>query len=100
MKDLGAIDGAELYNGALGRMAAAANLVLIAPAGRLPALADMEQAAGHCGALAGCSLAPNGAGLLLRILAPDGGALTRALDAAFHVAARAALGVALARRRK
>ena len=100
MKDLGAIDGAELYNGALGQMAAAANLVLIAPADRLPALADMEQAAGHCGALAGCSLAPNGAGLVLRVLAPDGGALTRALDAAFHVAARAALGVALARRRK
>lgn len=100
MKDLGAIDGEELRNGALGRMAAAANLVLIAPAEKLPALADMEQAADRCGALAGCSLAPNAAGLVLRILAPDGGALARALDAAFHVAARAALGVTLARRRK
>jgi urease accessory protein len=100
MKDLGAIDGDELHNGALGPMAAAANLVLIAPSHRLPALAEMEQAADRCGALAGCSLAPNKAGLVLRILAPDGGALARALDAAFHVAARAALGVALARRRK
>jgi urease accessory protein len=52
------------------------------------------------GALSGCSLAPNGAGLVLRILAPDGGALARALDVAFHVAANAALGVPLARRRK
>ena len=100
LKDLGAIEGTELRNGALGHMAAAANLVLIAPPDRLPALADMEQAADRCGALAGCSLAPNGAGLVLRMLAPDGGALARALDAAFHVAARAALGVALARRRK
>jgi urease accessory protein len=100
MKDLGAIDGEELRNGALGQMRAAGNLVLIAPPDRLPALADIEQAADHCGSLAGCSLAPNGAGLVLRLLAPDGGALARALDAAFHVAVNAALGVALARRRK
>src|SRR3569833_367347 len=96
LKALGAIEGTELRNGALGYMAAAANFVLIAPPDRLPALADMEQAADRCGALAGCSLAPNGAGLVLRTLALDGGALARALDAAFHVAARAALGVALA----
>jgi urease accessory protein len=100
IKDLGAIEGDELRNGALGQMAAAANLVLIAPLNRLPALADMEQAADHCGALAGCSLAPNSAGLILRMLAPDGGALARALDATFHVAACATLGVPLARRRK
>lgn len=100
MKDLGAIDGEELRNGALGQMAAAANFVLLASVEKLPALADMEQAVDRCGALAGCTVAPNGAGLVLRILAPDGGALSRALDAAFHVAARAALGVGLARRRK
>lgn len=100
MKDLGAIDGDELRDGALGQMVAAANLVLIAPSDRLPASAEMEQAADRCGALAGCSSAPNGAGLVMRILAPDGGALARALDAAFHVAAGAALGVTLARRRK
>jgi urease accessory protein len=100
MKDIGAIDGEELRNGALGQMAAAANLVLVAPADKLPKLEEMEQAADRCGALAGCSLAPNGAGLVLRVLAQDGGALARALDAAFHVATRAALGVRLARRRK
>lgn len=100
MKDIGAIDGDGMRNGALGQMAAVANVVLIAPPDRLPALADMEQAAGRCGALAGCSLAPNGAGLVSRILAPDGGVLARALDASFHVAAHAALGAPLARRRK
>lgn len=100
MKDVGAIDGEELHTGALGRMAASANFVLIAPADKLPKLEDMEHAADRHGALAGCSVAPNGAGLVLRILAPDGGTLARALDAAFHVATNAALGIALARRRK
>jgi urease accessory protein len=100
LKDLGAIEGDELHNGALGAMTAAANLVLIAPSVRLPKLEQMEQAAVPFCRLAGCSLAPNGAGLVLRMLAPDGGALARALDAAFHVAAEAVLGVALARRRK
>jgi len=37
---------------------------------------------------------------MMRILAPDGGTLARALEAAFHVAARAALRTELARRRK
>jgi urease accessory protein len=66
----------------------------------LPAAEELERAVDCDGALSGCSLAPNGAGLVLRILAPDGGALARALDVAFHVAANAALGVPLARRRK
>jgi urease accessory protein len=100
LKDLGAIDGHELHNGALGPWAAAANLLLIAPEARWPARQELEQAADRSGALGGCSVAPNSAGLILRILAPDGGVLARALDAAFHVAARAALGVPLARRRK
>jgi urease accessory protein len=100
LKDLGHIVGDELRGGALGPMEAAANVLLVAPPHRLPDLQDMQQAADRCGALAGCSVAPNGAGQLLRILAPDGGALARAMDAAFHVAAHAALGVPLARRRK
>jgi urease accessory protein len=100
LKDLGTIDGSELHHGALGPMAAAASLLLIAPAHRLPAQSEMERAVERSGALAGCSLAPNGTGLVVRMLAPDGGALARAMDAGFHVAARAALGVDLARRRK
>jgi urease accessory protein len=100
LKDTGRIAGEELGGGALGPWAAAANLLVVAPPDRLPDLQDMQQAADGCGALAGCSAAPNGAGLVLRMLAPDGGTLARAMDAAFHVAARAALGVPLARRRK
>ncbi|MGY4303291.1 urease accessory protein [Bradyrhizobium sp. USDA 4369] len=99
LQDAGRISGEDLQ-GALGRFAAAANLVLIAPPDRLPPVKELQQAADRCGALAGASAAPNGAGLVLRVLAPDGGSLSRAMEAAFHVAAAGALGVALARRRK
>ncbi|MFN5457478.1 MAG: urease accessory protein UreD, partial [Bradyrhizobium sp.] len=99
LQDAGRISGEDLQ-GALGRFAAAANLVLIAPPDRLPPVKELQQAADRCGALAGASAAPNESGLVLRVLASDGGTLSRAMEAAFHVAAAGALGVALARRRK
>jgi urease accessory protein len=40
------------------------------------------------------------AGVVMRLLAPDGGALARGIEAGFHVAARATLGADLVRRRK
>jgi urease accessory protein len=100
VQDIGRIGGEELTQGALGSMAAAASLLLVAPRDRCPSLQEMGQAADRHGCLGGCSLAPNDAGLVMRILAPDGGALARAMEAAFHVAGRAALGAELARRRK
>jgi urease accessory protein len=100
LHDAGRIGGDALRDGALGNMAAAATILVIAPADRLPEMSVMEEAADRLGCLAGASLAPNGAGQVMRVLAPDGGTLTRALEAAFHVASRAALGVDLARRRK
>jgi urease accessory protein len=36
----------------------------------------------------------------MRLLAPDGGSLMRGIEAVFHIASRAALGVDLAPRRK
>jgi urease accessory protein len=100
LQDVGRIRGDELRNGALGSMAAAATVLIIAPADKLPEMTAMEEAADRHGCLAGASPAPNNAGQVMRILAPDGGTLTRVLEAAFHVASRAALGVDLARRRK
>jgi urease accessory protein len=100
LQDAGRIAGVALRDGALGNMAAAATVLMIAPACRLPEMSAMEEAADRLGCLAGASLAPNNTGQVMRILAPDGGTLTRALEAAFHVASRAALGVDLARRRK
>jgi urease accessory protein len=100
LQDVGGLGGEELRNGALAAMAAAATILVIAPPDRLPVMASMQESADRLGCLAGASLAPNGAGLAMRILAPDGGTLARALEAAFHVAGRTALGADLARRRK
>jgi urease accessory protein len=100
--DRGSVGGDQLAGryAALGGMAAAASVLMIAPPGRLADSAAIEAAADHCGCLAGVTAAPNGAGLAMRMLAPDGGTLVRGIEAAFHIAARAALGVDLAPRRK
>jgi urease accessory protein len=100
LQDFGRIAGDELRAGALGSMEAAATVLVVAPEHKLPDIALMQEAADRLGCLSGASAAPNGAGQVMRILAPDGGTLARALEAAFHVAARAALGTDLARRRK
>jgi urease accessory protein len=100
--DRGSVCGNDLAAacGALGGMTAAGSVLLIAPPGQLADIAEIEAAADACGCLAGASAAPNRAGLAMRLLAPDGGTLIRGIEAAFHVAARAALGVDLAPRRK
>jgi urease accessory protein len=102
MADRGSIGGDDLSArcGALSGMTAAGSVLMIAPPERLPDIAEIEAVADDRGCLAGVSAAPNSAGLAMRLLAPDGGALSRGIEAAFHVAARAALGVALAPRRK
>jgi urease accessory protein len=100
LQDIGRLRGDELRSGPLGAMAAAATFLLVAPPHRLPEMALMEEAADRLGCLAGVTVAPNNAGQVMRLLAPDGGSLARALEAAFHVASHAALGIDLARRRK
>ena len=100
LQDFGRISGDAWRSGSLGAMTAAATTLIIAPLSKLPAAGLIEEAADRCGCLAGASAAPNDAGQAIRMLAPDGGALARGLEAMFHVAACAALGVELARRRK
>jgi urease accessory protein len=102
ISDRGAVCGEELSAscGALGGMAAAGSVLMIAPPHRLADIAAIEAAVDACGCLAGVTAAPNGAGLAMRLLAPDSGTLTRGIETAFHLAARAALGVDLAPRRK
>lgn len=100
--DRGSICGDDLSGNcdALGGMSAACSVLMIAPPDRLADIGEIEAAADRCGCLAGVTAASNGAGLAMRLLAPDGGTLVRGIEAAFHVAARAALGVELAPRRK
>jgi urease accessory protein len=102
VSDRGSVSGDELAAncGSTGGMAAAGSVLIIAPPDQLADIAQIEAAADACGCLAGVTTAPNGAGLAMRLLAPDGGTLIRGIEAAFHMAARAALGVDLAPRRK
>ncbi|MFO1108095.1 MAG: urease accessory protein UreD [Bradyrhizobium sp.] len=100
VQDSGRITGEQLLKGPLGTLAATATALLIAPLDKLPSLESLVEAADSCGCMAGASDTPNQAGRVMRILAPNGGALVRAMESAFHVAARAALGVELSRRRK
>lgn len=100
--DAGSIGGDELaaQAGALGGMAAAATVLVIAPPDRLAGIAAIEAAADATGCLAGATAAPNDSGIAMRLLARDGGTLARGIEAAFGVAARAALRTEIARRRK
>lgn len=60
----------------------------------------LRQAADAVGCLTGVSPLPNGAGLGLRLLAPDGGALSAGMDAVFRIVFEVLSGCAPGRRRK
>jgi urease accessory protein len=100
--DRGAVAGGDLAGAAspLGPWSAFGNAWLLGPADRLPDPGRVEAAAANAGCLAGAGAAPNAAGLAVRLLAADGGALSRGLAAVFAVAFEAMLGVPPARRRK
>ncbi|HMH61633.1 MAG TPA: urease accessory protein UreD [Bradyrhizobium sp.] len=102
VSDRGSVRGEELSAscGTLGGMAAAGSVLMITAPDRLADIAEIEAAADAGGCLAGVTAAPNQAGLAMRLLAPDSGTLIRGIEAAFHLAARAALGVDLMPRRK
>lgn len=102
MLDRGTLRGSDLSGDfdALGGARAAASVVLIAPPDRLPPPEEIEAGADGVGCFAGVSSAPNQAGLVVRMTAPDAGGLTRGITAAFHIITRHVLGVGLAPRRK
>jgi urease accessory protein len=60
----------------------------------------LEKRLAACGCVAGFSKLPNDAGIGSRVVAANGGALARGLEAAFAVAFEALIGVPPARRRK
>lgn len=76
------------------------NALLLGRPDRLPDPAALERALDATGCAAAVCPAPSAAGLAVRILAPDGGRLARALDLVFAVGAEAMLGFPPARRRK
>jgi len=100
--DRGSLSGLDLRGeyDALGGARAAASIVVIAPIERLP-LAEVVEAAADCAdCFAGVSVAPNEAGLVVRMTAADGGGLARGITEAFHAITLSLFGAALAPRRK
>jgi urease accessory protein len=102
LNDRGAITGEAMFApcSPLGPHRAVGTVLVLGRGAALcdPALLDKRLAA--CGCLAGFSTLPNNAGIGSRVLAADGGALARGLEAAFAIAFETVVGVAPARRRK
>lgn len=80
--------------------AAYGSAMLLGPKERLPDPAAVEAALDAVGARAGANRLPNDAGLGVRIVAANGGAITRGVEAIFDLAVESALGFRPARRRK
>jgi urease accessory protein len=102
LNDRGAIAGEAMFApcSPLGPHRAVGTVLVLGRGAALcdPELLDKRLAARGC--VAGFSTLPNDAGIGSRVLAADGGALARGLEAAFAVAFEAVVGVAPARRRK
>jgi urease accessory protein len=102
VRERSALDGEAFTATAspLGRHRAYGTMILLAPAEILPAPRLLQAEADAFGCLAGASPLPNGAGLGLRLLAPDGGRLSAGLEALARLAFRALSGCEPSRRRK
>jgi urease accessory protein len=101
LSDRGGIDGTALRGaGVLGPWRAWGLLLVLAPATLLPDPAALEAAAEASSCLAGASALPNGLGLALRLLGPDGGTLGRCLAVLAADAAVSLAGCRLAARGK
>ncbi|WP_419829963.1 urease accessory protein UreD [Methylobacterium sp.] len=84
----------------LGPWRAYGALVILGPSSCMPGSEAVQAAADSTGCWTGLSPLPNGAGLGLRLLAPDGGTLAAGLEAAAGRAFAALTGLEPARRRK
>lgn len=96
------LDGAALAGPAspMGAYAAYGSMVILGRLDGRPDIAALQAAAEGTGCLCGASPLPNAAGLAVRVLARNGGALSTGMDAVFAVAFAALFGLAPARRRK
>ena len=84
----------------LGPYRAAGSMLILAPAEALPVTTDILHVCDAAGCLGGIGKLPNQAGLVLRCVAPHGGALRAGLDAGFVEAFTALTGDRPAVRRK
>lgn len=102
VRERGRIAGQDFLGDAspMGGYRAYGSLLILAPRALWPDALALQAAFDACGCLAGTSPLPNEAGLQLRALALDSGALRSGLDAGFALAFEALVGIKPARRRK
>jgi urease accessory protein len=102
LNDRGSITGEAMFgpSSPLGPHRAVGTVFVLGHGADLCDAALFEERLATCGCVAGFSKLPNNAGIGSRVLAADGGALTRGLEAAFAIAFEALIGVPPARRRK
>jgi urease accessory protein len=102
LNDRGTITGEALSapSSPLGPYRAAGNVFVLGRGADRCDAALLETRLAACGCIGGFSKLPNDAGIGGRVLAANGGALARGLEAAFAIAFEAVIGVAPARRRK
>jgi urease accessory protein len=102
LNDRGAIIGEAMFgpSSPLGPYRAVGTVFVLGSGAERCEAALLEERLATCGCIAGFSKLPNDAGICSRVLAPNGGALARGLEAAFTIAFEALIGVPPARRRK
>jgi urease accessory protein len=102
LSDRGAISGEAMFgpSSPLGPHRAVGTVFVLGRGAERCDAELFENRLAACGCIAGFSKLPNNAGIGSRVLAPNGGALARGLEAAFALAFEALIGVPPARRRK
>jgi urease accessory protein len=102
LNDRGSITGEAMFapSSPLGPYRAAGTVFVLGYGAERCDAELLEKRLAACGCVAGFSKLPNNAGIGSRVLAANGGALTRGLEAAFALAFEALVGVPPARRRK
>jgi urease accessory protein len=102
LNDRGSLTGEAMFapSSPLGPFRAAGTVFVLGHGAERCDAGRFEERLAATGCVAGLSKLPNNAGVSSRVLAPDGGALTRGLAAAFAAAFEALIGVPPARRRK
>jgi len=102
LNDRGSITGEAMFgpSSPLGPYRATGTVFVLGRGADLCDVELLEKQLAACGCLAGFSKLPNNAGVGSRVLAANGGALARGLEAAFAVAFEALFGAPPARRRK
>lgn len=102
VEDRGLIDGIDFLGAAspLHGYRAFGSVMILGPQALSLDPAGAEAMFDSCGVLGGMTRLPNAAGWVMRVLATDGGALARGLDAGFAFGFEALLGTKPARRRK